>query len=366
VPDHHLVLAAQFSGDGGQDDPDGADLDSPCGAGRAAADEHQQVVEPQRRLADGPVVDVVEARCAGEDGTRQDGESAIIERQGAEGPRIVPLSESEDCGAQHQQRQRARDGKTRVDAPPGPVAATTTEEPVTHLEQHREAKPAQHDCDTDRHDDRRVADKADQVVAEQGKTGVVECRDCVEDPVPSGRCPAVGMGTEGQGEHERYQGFNGEHHLGDHPRHAKNRAQAGVELLAGDQRPLQGYPAGDHESEQAGEGHDPEAANLDERHDDELSNRAPVGGGVNGGQSGYADCGNSCERRMNERRRLTTGRGHRKQEKRGTDGDSGQVHRWNHPRRMAQPPCEAHDADGIPSHGGRSQLAVNIQPGATS
>lgn len=26
VPDHHLVLAAQFSGDGGQDDPDGADL----------------------------------------------------------------------------------------------------------------------------------------------------------------------------------------------------------------------------------------------------------------------------------------------------------------------------------------------------
>jgi hypothetical protein len=122
-------------------------------------------------------------------------------------------------------------------------------------------------------DDPRVFGEADEVVAVDGESCVVEPGDCVEGPVPEGGGGILVVGhPESGGQEQGGCGFKREHDLGYPDQDGPDVAEVqGVGFCLGDQLSAQADVFADQQCQQGGQGHDAEPAHLDEPEDDALA-----------------------------------------------------------------------------------------------
>ena len=263
-----------------------ADLDAARGAGAAAADEHQEVVQGPAFLGQRADVERVEAGGARRHRDEQAVQQLAGDAERADGARVAPFEQQRGEEAAGQQHQGAGQRQLGVQRPVARIAPA-----VAQVVQHGKTDAADDDRQHHRRQHQAVAGIAHQPVRMDREAGVVEGRDAVEQPRPEGLAPCQVV-TEAQAQDQQ----RGDHELHAHRHHQHDLRHAGdvaqrqrARLGLGHDPGAQARRAVHHQAEQRGARHHAEAAHLEQQHDDGLAETRPVSAGVDHRQPDHAD-----------------------------------------------------------------------------
>src|SRR6478752_1349183 len=265
----------------------------------------------------------------------------------AEGVRVAPLEREQRERPAREQHGRGHQHELRLEREPGPAAL------VEHVAHDRHAETAEDDQQAERHEHDRVVGETAQALepAHEVEARVVEGGDRVEQAVPRGLGRVLVAKHEGAGHYDGADPLRDDGEYGDAPEDASHRpevARAGG-LLGDDPVAERRAAANEQEEQQRRAGHEPEPTGLDEAEDDDLSERAPVGRGVDDDEPRDAHRGCGREQGGDGVRPRSVRRCDRQDEEAGPDRDEDEEPEREGERGTARrPPDDAADAEREP------------------